>query len=87
MPPQHVQSGTLHRQWPYGRILGNPQERETYYGKKFTDRKELVAAINDYIDYYNNRRIQRKLHRMTPLEFHSAFNAAAWMHDLKNRVA
>lgn len=52
-------------------------KRETYYGRKFTNRKELVAAINDYIDYYNNRRIQRKLHRMTPLEFHSSFNAAA----------
>ena len=52
-------------------------KRESYYGRKFTSRIELVGAISDYIDYYNNRRIQRKLHRITPLEFHSAFNTAA----------
>lgn len=52
-------------------------KREAYYGRKFTGRIALVEAINRYIDYYNNRRIQRKLHRMTPLEFHNAFNTAA----------
>ena len=52
-------------------------KRESYYGRNFTSRTDLVEAISDYIDYYNNRRIQRKLHRMAPLEFHSAFNTAA----------
>ena len=52
-------------------------KREAYYGRKFTGRTELVAAISSYIDYYNNLRVQRKLHRKTPMEFHSEFNAAA----------
>jgi len=33
--------------------------------------------ITEYIYYYNAERIQRKLHRMTPMEFHAAFSAAA----------
>lgn len=52
-------------------------KRETYYGRKFTGRTELVTAISDYIGYYNNQRIQRNLHRMTPSEFRKAFNTAA----------
>ena len=52
-------------------------KRETYYGRKFTGRTELVTAISDYISYYNNQRIQRNLHRMTPSEFRKAFNTAA----------
>ena len=52
-------------------------KRETYYGRKFTCRTELIESISSYIDYYNNRRIQRKLHRMTPMEFHNVFDTAA----------
>ena len=36
-------------------------KREIYYGRKFTSREVLVQAITDYIDYYNNRRYQRRL--------------------------
>ena len=35
-------------------------KRETYYGRKFNEREALVKAIENYIDYYNNERIQRK---------------------------
>lgn len=45
-------------------------KREMYYGKHFTSREELIQSIQDYIEYYNNRRLQRKLHIMTPMAFH-----------------
>lgn len=47
-------------------------KREMYYGNRFTDREELIQKIRDYIDYYNNRRLQRKLHVMTPMKFHES---------------
>ncbi|MFR8316921.1 MAG: IS3 family transposase [Catenibacillus sp.] len=34
----------------------------------FYHRHSLANAIVNYIDYYNNQRIQRKLHIMTPME-------------------
>lgn len=37
-------------------------KREMYYGKRFTSKEELIQGIQDYIEYYNNRRLQRKLH-------------------------
>ncbi len=52
-------------------------KREMYYGKKFISKEILVNAITSYIMYYNTERIQRKLHRMTPIEFHKHFNTAA----------
>ena len=52
-------------------------KREMYYGRKFNKREMLVKAIENYIDYYNNKRIQRKLHLMTPLEFHDQYQTAA----------
>lgn len=51
--------------------------REMYYGKKFTSRDDLTKAITDYIQYYNNERIQRKLHLMTPEEYHESYQMAA----------
>ena len=45
-------------------------KREMYYGKRFTSKEELIQSIQDYIEYYNNRRLQRKLHIMTPMAFH-----------------
>ena len=41
-----------------------------YYGRKFKTKEELVRAIEEYIDYYINRRVQRKLGVLTPIEFH-----------------
>lgn len=52
-------------------------KREMYYGRKFKTREELVQAIEEYIDYYINRRVQRKLGVLTPIEFHRKMLAAA----------
>ena len=52
-------------------------KRERYYGRKFTDRGSLVSMIEEYIAYYNNRRLQRNLGVMTPMEKHAAYIKAA----------
>ena len=52
-------------------------KREKYYGRRFTSKEELVEAIESYIGYYNAERIQRKLHLMTPMEYHEHYYAAA----------
>ena len=49
---------------------------EMYYLHKFTDRNQLVSAIENYIQFYNTKRYQLKLGCMTPMEYHAAF--AAW---------
>ena len=51
-------------------------KRESYYGKRFTSKKELVQMIQNYIRYYNTRRIQRNLGVLTPMEKHGIFLAA-----------
>ena len=48
-------------------------KRERYYGKRFTDRETLVKMIEDYIDYYNNKRLQRNLGVLTPMEKHAIY--------------
>ena len=52
-------------------------KRERYYGKRFESREELVAMIEDYIYYYNNRRYQRRLGVVTPIEKYTEYLAAA----------
>ena len=52
-------------------------KRERYYGKRFTDRETLVKMIEDYIDYYNNKRLQRNLGILTPMEKHEIYLQAA----------
>jgi len=49
---------------------------EMYYLHRFTSADELIAAIQKYIAFYNTRRYQRRLHSMTPMEFHRAALAA-----------
>lgn len=51
-------------------------KRERYYGKRFTNRESLVAMITNYIEYYNNKRLQRNLGIMTPIEKHTLLLAA-----------
>ena len=51
-------------------------KRERYYGKKFRDRESLVQMIMDYIDYYNNERLQRNLGILSPMEKHEMYLAA-----------
>lgn len=48
-------------------------KREMYYRQHFSNRSALVAAITNYINYYNNRRLQRKLNVMTPMEYHNKY--------------
>lgn len=48
-------------------------KREMYYCHRYTEKNELTNAIEAYIDYYNNRRLQRKLNIMTPIEFHNHY--------------
>ena len=52
-------------------------KRERYYGRRFTDRDSLVMMIENYIDYYNHRRLQRNLGVLTPMEKHNQYLAAA----------
>lgn len=60
-----------------GRCLDNgPMEgfwgilkSEMYYLHKFTTYKDLKSSIEEYIEYYNIRRYQKRLNCMAPLEF------------------
>lgn len=42
-----------------------------------TSGEELVAMIENYIEYNNNRRVQRNLGVLTPMEKHSNYLMAA----------
>ena len=52
-------------------------KREKYYKRKFESRESLIAMIEDYIDYYNNKRYQRNLGRLTPFEKHEQYMMAS----------
>ncbi|MDT3844869.1 MAG: IS3 family transposase [Bacillota bacterium] len=52
-------------------------KRERYYGKRFKDKDSLVSMIEEYIEYYNNRRLQRKLGVLTPIEKHNNYLVVA----------
>lgn len=42
-----------------------------YYLRKFNTFEELKEGIDEYIEFYNNKRLQRKLKGMTHLEYRS----------------
>lgn len=52
-------------------------KREHYYRKRFTDKETLIKMIEDYIDYYNNKHLQRNLGVLTPIEKHEIYLHAA----------
>lgn len=52
-------------------------KREMYYRKKYKTKDDLLRAIEEYIDYYTNRRVQRKLDILTPMEYHERLKSAA----------
>ena len=52
-------------------------KRERYYKHKFSSREEVVQMITEYIDYYNNKRYQRRLGVLTPMEKHAQYSMAA----------
>ncbi|MDI8506963.1 IS3 family transposase, partial [Salmonella enterica subsp. enterica serovar Lubbock] len=41
---------------------------ESFYTSKFKDIDELKIAIEDYIRYYNTRRISLKFNGLSPVE-------------------
>jgi putative transposase len=49
---------------------------EMYYLRKFNTYEELEQAIDEYIDFYNTKRLQKKLKGMTPIEYRSHTLAA-----------
>lgn len=51
-------------------------KRERYYGNRYTSKRQLVKMIEAYIHYYNNRRVQRNLGVLTPMEKHELYIAA-----------
>lgn len=44
-------------------------KQEMYYGEPLCSYEELKKRIEDYIDYYNNKRIKQKLAGMSPIEY------------------
>jgi transposase InsO family protein len=42
---------------------------EMFYGKKFNTLEELKKKIVEYIEFYNEKRFQKRLKCMTPIEF------------------
>ena len=44
-------------------------KQEIYYGRVYHSYEELKAAIEEYIVYYNERRIKKSLGRMSPAEY------------------
>lgn len=52
-------------------------KRERYYGNRFTSRESVVKMIEEYIEYYNKKRLQRNLGVLTPMEKHNMYLSAA----------
>lgn len=80
-----VHAGMTQSMSRVGRCIDNgPMEgfwgilkRERYYGRRFTNRAELVKTIRSYIHYYNTKRLQRNLGVLTPMEKHDLYLKAA----------
>lgn len=78
-----VDAGMIQNMSRVGRCIDNgPMEgwwgilkSEMYYLRKFTDKDELISAIEEYICYYNTKRYQIKLSCMTPMEYHESYAA------------
>lgn len=44
---------------------------EMYYLRKFDTNQQLEQAIDEYIEFYNTKRLQKKLKGMSPIEYRS----------------
>ena len=44
---------------------------EMFYLKKFHTYEELKQAIDEYMNFYNTRRLQKNLKNLTPIEYRS----------------
>lgn len=73
-----VDAGMTQSMSRVGRCIDNgPMEgfwgimkREMYYGRKYKTKEVLIKAIEDYIDYYTNKRVQCNLGVVTPMDFY-----------------
>lgn len=65
-----IDNGPMERFW--GII-----KRERYYGKRFTGKESIIEMIEYYFKYYNNKRLQRNLGVLTPMEKHQMYLQAA----------
>ena len=78
-------AGMIHSMSRVGKCLDNaPMEgfwgilkRERYYLHRYTSRQSLVDMITSYIEYYNERRYQRKLGILAPMEKYNLYYATA----------
>ncbi len=50
---------------------------EMYHGHNFKDADELVEKLDEYIEYYNTKRIKVKLKGLTPIEYRNQALQAA----------
>jgi putative transposase len=44
-------------------------KQELYHGVPLRTYDELLKAISNYMDYYNNKRLKKKLHGLSPVQF------------------
>ncbi|MDK7750698.1 IS3 family transposase, partial [Brevibacterium sp. UMB10442] len=42
---------------------------EMYHGETFNNIKEFTNAIDEYINWYNNQRLQERLNGQTPMQY------------------
>lgn len=52
-------------------------KRERYYKKSFKSKEAITSMIEEYIEYYNNKRYQRNLGILTPFEKYTEYLNAA----------
>jgi len=50
---------------------------EMYHGESYKSADELITAIREYIDYYNNERIKLKLKGLSPIAYRNQALSAA----------
>ena len=51
-------------------------KQEMYYGNTFQSYDELKMAIENYIMYYNTKRIKERLNWLSPIDYRLATTAA-----------
>jgi len=49
---------------------------ELLYAEKFESAEAFMKALDEYIDYYNNERLQRNLGVLSPMEKYELYLAA-----------
>lgn len=52
-------------------------KQEIYHGEIYRSFDELKTAIEQYIDYYNNERMKKKLNWQSPVQFRKTYQVTA----------